>query len=223
MKPNRIFLIRHGSSEGNENIQVYQKKPDYALLLTETGKKQAKFCGQKIRNKVRSQYIAVYYSPFFRARQTKDIALECFDSNKIIINREEPRLREQEWSTELRKSLKNEKIQAERDAYGTFYYRFKGGESNADVYNRMSDFLDTLHRDFEKSSYPPNVLLFMHGMSMRIFLMRFLHATVEEFETWANPPNGGMFVLEKNVNQKYDLVTPLRKHQVRHIYQYPFK
>ena len=41
MKPKRIILIRHGESEGNLDKGVYAQKPDYSLLLTELGHRQA--------------------------------------------------------------------------------------------------------------------------------------------------------------------------------------
>jgi len=48
MKPNRIILIRHGKSEGNENPGIYVEKPDYALELSETGLKQADDAGKEL-------------------------------------------------------------------------------------------------------------------------------------------------------------------------------
>lgn len=39
MKPNKLFLVRHGESEGNVNKSIYAEKPDYTLELTEAGKK----------------------------------------------------------------------------------------------------------------------------------------------------------------------------------------
>jgi broad specificity phosphatase PhoE len=45
MKPIRIFIIRHGESEGNVDKNIYLKKPDYALNLTSTGIEQARGAG----------------------------------------------------------------------------------------------------------------------------------------------------------------------------------
>jgi hypothetical protein len=55
---------------------------------------------------------------------------------------------------------------------------------------------------------------------MRLFLMRWFHADVETFESWANPPNGGFFLLERGDAEKYRLITPLRKHKIRHSFQF---
>ena len=49
MKPKRILLIRHGESEGNVNKGMYGQKPDYALLLSDKGKQQARDAGVRLR------------------------------------------------------------------------------------------------------------------------------------------------------------------------------
>ena len=41
MKPENIFIVRHGESEGNVDKTIYERKPDYAITLTSTGKNQA--------------------------------------------------------------------------------------------------------------------------------------------------------------------------------------
>ena len=37
----------------------------------------------------------------------------------------------------------------ERREFGSFYYRFPEGESGADVYDRVTDFLGSLNREFK--------------------------------------------------------------------------
>lgn len=102
--------------------------------------------------------------------------------------REEPRIREQEWG-HFRDLADYDRTVVNRDAYGTFYYRIPEGESGADVYDRVSDFFGTLHRDFGKPDFPENALIVTHGMTLRLFLMRWFHWTVEDFEQLANPGN----------------------------------
>ena len=73
-------------------------------------------------------------------------------------------------------------VDKERDAYGTFYFHIPDGESAADVYDRVSDFFHTLFRDFEKQEFASNAVMITHGMTIRLFLMRWFHYTVSEFE-----------------------------------------
>ena len=49
------------------------------------------------------------------------------------------------------------------------YFRIPDGESAADVYDRVSDFFNTLYRDFEKKDYPDNAIMITHGMGIRLF------------------------------------------------------
>jgi broad specificity phosphatase PhoE len=84
-------------------------------------------------------------------------------------------------------------------------------ESGADVYDRVSVFFETLYRDFNKPDYPENTLIVTHGMTLRIFLMRWLHWTVEEYESLENPNNCQVVVMEQDAHGKYQLITPLKK------------
>ncbi|HXQ32746.1 MAG TPA: histidine phosphatase family protein, partial [Anaerolineales bacterium] len=72
-------------------------------------------------------------------------------------------------------------------------------------------FLETLHRDFKKSGYPQNALIVTHGLTLRLFLMRWFHWTVEEFENLRNPRNCQVVVMEKQADNRYELLTKLEK------------
>lgn len=221
MKPQRIILIRHGESEGNINRKIYAKRPDYALPLSDLGKQQAFEAGKKLSKLIGSERIQFYVSPHWRTRMTFEGIEKSFIKDQFNY-REEPRIREQEWG-HLRTPKRNIKFEKERDSFGTFYYRLPDGESCADVYDRVSGFFDTLYRDFEKKDFPGNVIIVTHGMTIRVFLMRWFHWTVEEFEQVSNPANCEYFIMEKSENSKYKLKTPLSKHEVYHSFRYPFK
>jgi len=224
MKPDRIILVRHGESMGNVNKEIYKTVPDYALDLTEKGVNQAMWVGKEIHKLIGDVPIQYYVSPFWRTRRTFEHIAKSFkhfkDCDRVY---EDPRLREQEWG-HLRDDLDLvNKMQEYRDNYGHFYYRFNDGESCADVYDRVSDFLNTLHRDFEKRDYPRNVVIITHGMTLRLFLMRWFHKSVEEFERWKNPKNCEKFILERNyTDDKYTLIShsEMAAHELSHDFQY---
>lgn len=219
MKPDKIILLRHGQSEGNVNKDIYVTKPDYALELTPEGKKQAELAGKEISNLLGNYPIQFYVSPYWRTRQTYAQVKKYFSSTKTY---EDPRLREQEWTGGLRDRTEDYKeVENFRDSYGHFYYRIGNGESCADCYDRMSDFLSTLHRDFEKPDFARYCVIVTHGMTLRLFLMRWFHYTVEEFEVLANPKNCEYIVLNLNRdNGRYELGSELRKHKLKHPYQF---
>jgi broad specificity phosphatase PhoE len=241
MKPLNIFIVRHGQSEGNADTSKYITTPDHAIQLTEKGRDQAREAGIQLFSKTigaQQPYMrhsvswAVYYSPFVRSIQTTEGIIKGYNSQcgvdytkiskQVSLIREEPRIREQEWHARMppqdadKKDLENLCKQ-----YSKFYYRFESGESCADVYDRVSDFMNTLHRDFNRNTYPMNVLLVSHGLAIRVFLMRWFHITVAEFDTWANPKNGEIFHLRLNSKNKYDFdFASLRTEIPAHNYSY---
>ena len=105
-----------------------------------------------------------------------------------------------------------QQLKKERRDYGIFYYRFPGGEAGTDVYDRINDLLGSLHRDFLREDYPQNCVLITHSLAIRLFVMRWFHLTVEEFEQMRSPKNGQLVILQLNDDTgDYELVTPLEK------------
>jgi len=207
MKPKRIILIRHGQSEANADKSLLEIKPDYALNLTDEGIEQAKQAGKEIKEIIGQETLQAYISPFYRTRQTYQYIQESIKEN-IVKAFEDPRIREQDWG-HLRNSDVNEGIIQERNGFSIFYYRIPDGESGADVYDRVSIFLETLHRDFQKSDYPENILIVTHGMTLRLFLMRWFHWSVEDFELLRNPLNCKIVIMQKDSDDRYNLASEL--------------
>jgi broad specificity phosphatase PhoE len=209
MKPKRIILIRHAISEGNADKNQYQITPDYALNLTSEGIQQARLAGQEIKKIIGDGSLYVYLSPYYRTRQTYQYVLESVRSN-VVNAVEDPRLREQDWG-HLRDPDVNAEISRERKNFSRFYYRIPDGESGADVFDRVSTFLETLYRNFKKADYPENVLIVTHGMTLRLFLMRWYHWSVEEFEALRNLNNCQIVVMERGESGRYALMNELAK------------
>ncbi|MFG2831801.1 histidine phosphatase family protein [Streptomyces sp. NPDC048434] len=206
-RPRRIVLIRHGESAGNVDDTVYEREPDHALALTETGMRQAKEAGGPLREMFGDERISAYVSPYRRTHQTfRGLGL---DPARVRV-REEPRLREQDWGNwQDRDDVRRQK--AYRDAYGHFFYRFAQGESGADVYDRVGAFLESLWRSFEDPNHPPNVLIVTHGLTMRLFCMRWFHWTVAEFESLSNPGNAERRTLLLGPDGRYTLDRPFER------------
>ncbi len=213
MKPKRIILVRHGQSESNIDHSKYSEKPDFAMNLSIEGREQAARLGIELKELIKDETVIFYRSPFYRTRQTQAIIGKLFPSAVV---KEEVRIREQEHHSRIQSGPDNrDETEKERDEYGHFYYRFEGGESCADAYDRISDFLGTLFRDFEKPDFGENCVIVGHGMTNRVFLMRFLHYTVEEFEYLRNPKNCGIYILELQENGKYKLNKEPEKYEKR--------
>ncbi|MFC0598944.1 histidine phosphatase family protein [Streptomyces palmae] len=206
-RPRRIVLVRHGESEGNVDDTVYEREPDHALHLTELGRRQAREAGDRLREMFGQEQVSAYVSPYRRTHET----LQLLGLDPVLTRvREEPRLREQDWGNwQDREDVRRQKLY--RDAYGHFFYRFAQGESGADVYDRVGAFLESLWRSFEDPAHPPNVLLVTHGLTMRLFCMRWLHWSVAEFESLSNPDNGETRALLLGDDGRYRLDRPFER------------
>jgi broad specificity phosphatase PhoE len=209
MKPINIILIRHGESHGNVDNSIYKTIPDWKIELTAKGKKQAKEAAKNILKIDDSQSYQFYVSPWIRTRQTASIIIdELKKQSKVfpqISYQEDPRLREQEWGNYQEDHLVS-KIEKERKNHSKFFYRIPYGESGADVYDRISTFLETMHRDFEKKDFPDNVVIVSHGLTILTFLMRWLHWSPEEFDNLKTPQNCQVIRLSRIMKNDYYLL-----------------
>lgn len=221
MKPKRIILIRHGESEANVDRYLFGSIPDYRIELTEKGLEHARHAGIRLKELVRDETLYFYVSPFWRTRSTFEQLVSSFPRWQYRYS-EEPRLREQEWGY-LRCNEDFDKICRERREYGIFYYRIPGGEAATDVYDRINDLLGSLHRDFSRDDYPGNCVLVTHGLAIRLFLMRWYHLTVEEFEAMDSPGNCELVVMENDGAGHYMLKTPLSTHDTDPAHSRPIR
>jgi broad specificity phosphatase PhoE len=178
-------LVRHGESEANIGKMVAHEVGDPGIPLSERGREQARDVGRHIG----AEFIdgaLVYSSPYRRARETLTEIVAGCGLPPLAPRRglyEDPRLREVEHGYEP-----SEPQEELRKRHGWFYYRFRGGESPADCYDRTSSFLESMMRQVERKS-AERVLIVTHGLTIRCFAMRFLHLSVEEFDVLANPHN----------------------------------
>ncbi len=122
-------------------------------------------------------------------------------SNCLVGAREEPRITEQQFGNfQTKEAMLSYK--AEREKFGRFYYRFPQGESGLDVYNRITLFIGTLFREWEKERDFPieetNILIVTHGLALRLFLMRWFQFSVHEFEHSRNPGNAAIVVMTRS-------------------------
>ena len=191
-RPLVIKLVRHGQSLANVHAVDPQRAGDFRTPLTDLGHEQARRAGETVGGDfVRGAL--VYASPYVRTRQTLAALLQGAGASEAdpLGVYEDPRLREQDHG------YGDIQEQADlRATHGWFYYRYEGGESPADCYDRASGFLEGMMRQVERK-HAERVLIVTHGMALRCFVMRFLHLSVEQFEAIDNPENGGVVTIAK--------------------------
>lgn len=184
-----IKLVRHGESQANITDYNQISIADHLIPLTKKGFEQAEEVGKQL-GKSYLENSLIYTSPFLRAKQT---LTGIFKGAKVNLEemkiREDPRLREVEHGY-YDVSSQKEMIMT----YGHFYYRYQGGESAADCYDRVSGFLESFVRSVKKS-HSQQALIVTHGLALRVFVMRFLHLTVEQFDQIANPKNADIITI----------------------------
>lgn len=179
-----IKLVRHGESEQNTGKLDAREVGDHAIPLSELGREQARAAGRAIGRPFLTGAL-VYASPYRRTRDTLAAIFAATGAGTDDATRvyEDPRLREVEHGYEP-----IEPQEELRKTHGWFYYRFRGGESPADCYDRTSSFLESMMRQVERKD-ADSVLIVTHGLTIRCFVMRFLHLRVEDFDELANPDN----------------------------------
>jgi broad specificity phosphatase PhoE len=202
-RPIRIILVRHGESLGNVDESAYVATPDWRVPLTDRGREQAYQTGKELNDILGKDGKAFfYYSPYKRTRETVEEFRKHIDPDRIISIREEPRISEQQFGN-FQNVEEVWESKRERHEFGRFYYRFKSGEAGLDVYSRVSSFISTLVRDcqqYQKAGFDLdsiNVVIVTHGLSLRLFLMRWFQFSVEDFEATENPDNAKLIVMQK--------------------------
>jgi len=104
--------------------------------------------------------------------------------------------------------MKDQKIKRAKE--GRFYFRFKGGESGCDVYERAAHFIEYLKGKMDNyKSRNSTFIIVTHGLYLRFFLMRFLNWNVDTLDKMRSPKNCEIFVLEKgdDYSSNYNLVS----------------
>ncbi|KAL7089756.1 hypothetical protein ACP275_13G202400 [Erythranthe tilingii] len=230
--PKRIILLRHGETMENKDGVL----PDHSIQLTKKGTDQAKEAGVLIKGLLDENCsssckwkVYIYVSPYESTRSTLREMGRAFPESKIAGVREECRLREQDLGN-FHDTHKIKQLNEMRNKFGRFFYRFPDGESGADVYDRVSNFLESLWRDIEMKRCIPNnnndggsaalsqelnLVIVSHGLAIRIFMMRWFRWSVDQFERLNNPDNCEFIVMQLGFGGEYSLSINHNDHKLR--------
>lgn len=162
----RLFLVRHGQSEGNIDKTVYFTVPDHKVTLTDLGRTQAAEAGKELADKLMEKAV-VFLSPYDRARETYDIMSKSLKNISSI--QENPLLREQEYK--VFSSMEDySAVHKVKKAFGDFFYRYKRAESKADVYQRVFTFVNHLLLLKTLGKLDNNVIIVGHEIMIQMML-----------------------------------------------------
>lgn len=193
--PECLWIVRHGESAGNVARDAAEAAGhnlidipirDADVPLSALGERQAQALGHWFRRlPPEERPTVVLASPYLRARQTADIALEAAalgrEEDTLIVDE---RLREKEFGILDRLTRygieQQHPEQAEiRRLLGKFYHRPPGGESWCDVILRLRSSIDMITRDYRRE----RVLLVCH--SVVVLCLRYLLERMTEEEILA--------------------------------------
>lgn len=202
-RPSLLVLVRHGQSERNvarkgntffpddESRQGLRGEPDQHTALTELGCRQARDAGQQVRQQF-GTLDYVYHSGYRRAAQTAELMLSAFPSKEreAIQIRHNLFLRERETGYTFDMTTEEAAaafpwLQEHWKTFGGFFARPPGGESLADVAQRVYLFLGMLFRDRAGA----RVMVVSHSGTMRMFRYLLERWTYDEVvNRWSSEP-----------------------------------
>ncbi|MCB9988248.1 MAG: phosphoglycerate mutase family protein [Rhodospirillales bacterium] len=211
----RIFLARHGYSEGNDNLDNYKLRSDARISLMDKGWQQAFSAGEFIRNYCEEHDIPpprLWMSPFQRTRETTSGII--YGANGFF--QERPRVEESltemdfgDFSAYHSDQERREKMPWVAEAFDRarredrFYARPPRGESPYLVQRRVEPFIDTIFRD--KAEGVDTHLGVTHGVTLRVLAMSFMHIDPLRYKKFPNPENGSVYLIAGDRNEGYSL------------------
>ena len=209
-----IYLVRHGQSVANVDPSVYRTTADHAVPLSDLGRAQAREAGEFLRARFEAagyaeRHVRLWCSPYLRTRQTAD-GIEEACAPFVTDRREDILLCEQQFG--LFDGVPDDELPvlfpAEHAHYrkherheGRFWARMPLGESRFDVALRIRLFFGTIQRDAEGGVH--TVIVVCHGVTLRAFVMSWLHRTPEWFEEEPNPTNCAIRLIDGNEDRGY--------------------
>jgi broad specificity phosphatase PhoE len=212
--PSKIIIIRHGISLGNVDPDAYVTMRDNEIPLIKDGIEQAKEVGSLLNDIVEKdvEFINAYVSPYKRTLQTMEYAFSKFSFDKEYINiKHDARIREQHWGDF--RSNADQDIALKGYLADPMFYRYPvNGESGLEAFDRLSSFVDGLKASFDRETHLKyNVVIFSHGMAIRLLLGAFFGWSSEEIASKRFPNNCEPLILNNNdwtpgvTNSKFEL------------------
>jgi len=191
-QPANIVLVRHGMSEhnlarrrseaGNDSDwdTQFSMKHTSQFRLTDIGIEQSEICGKYIRDNISSNFDRYFTSEYLRTMET---AYHLgFDNAKWEIDFT---IRERDkgvFSGLTEREKKEQYEELKRMEKDDFYWSPLGGESVAELCQRVDRFLDFLN----KECVGMNVIIVTHGTIMEAFRIRLEKMLHQDYENIKN-------------------------------------
>lgn len=194
-RPAILVLVRHAESARNvakkgntfflddESRKAVQGIADHDVPITDEGRRQAELTGRALRAEF-GAFDYVYHSGYRRTQQTAEHLLAAYsvEEREAMRMRHHLFLRERDagWTYDMTTAEAEAAfpwLQGYWDTFGRFFARPPGGESLAQVAERVYLFLGMLFRDRAQQ----RVLVVSHGGTLRVFRYLLERWTHDEF------------------------------------------
>lgn len=202
-RPSLLVLVRHAESARNvakkgntfflddESRKAVQGIADHHVPITDEGRRQAELTGRALRADV-GTFDFVYHSGYRRTQETAEHLLAAYTpgEREAMHVRHHLFLRERDagWTYDMTTAEAEAAfpwLQGYWDTFGRFFARPPGGESLAEVAERVYLFLGMLFRDRPGK----RILVVSHGGTLRVFRYLLERWTHDEFlERWESEP-----------------------------------
>lgn len=206
-----IYLVRHGQSLANiDRFAAKDRFPDHAIPLTELGEQQAVEAGKALNeimlaDGVHHGRVRMWASPYVRTRKTAALIKEQLVGFPQLDYREHINLCEQQFGLfdnvpdeDLPKvfPLEHSHYDLAEKFEGRFWPRMPLGESRFDVAVRVHQSFGTFHRDSDRHGID-NIVVVCHGVTLRAFVMQWLHLPYEWMDQQKNPGNCDIYHISR--------------------------
>lgn len=200
--PKLLALVRHAESARNaaKGDRVYYPDeaarsqlhgvPDYLIPITDRGKEQARQSGEKLGERF-GLFDCAYHSGYLRSRQTLDGILRAYPEQaragfvvrlNLFIRERDPGYAYEMVEAEAKSTFPW--MDNHWASFDGFFAHPVGGESLAQVAQRVQLFLDELRRDWADKK----VLVITHGGPLRCFRFLLEHWDYDQALNWAGQP-----------------------------------
>lgn len=215
MRDLNLLMVRHAVSEANLDKTVNARLPDNRVPLAPEGHAQARAAGEAIADWLEEHAdtgiveTRIVSSPYIRTRETSQNIRDVLNNRGIAYDyREELALREISFGLfdgiaddELASVFPVEYAHYQKyvDFEGEFYAPMPMGESRAQVADRVKGVFGTIIRDnrADVDRIPiKNFIIVSHGVTLRAFIMQWMHLSPEWYEEQRNPANASVSLIK---------------------------
>lgn len=183
----KLFIIRHGESDEDVDVNIKGHNADSDIGLTYRGKQQVEHVAQCYTGAISCfQNIRLFVSPSNRAKETAD-ALVAYFPHVSFIKEITPCLRNLDWGNinQVNKSL----VERARYKAGVLHFTFPGGDHTLTYVQKLEEFSQNFCSEGKSRNYPECAIILTHGFALRVLAKHLLKMTEAHFRRLANPPN----------------------------------